>query len=444
MKHPLARGRTIRCAPSASGGAHPRKSPLPSPLEALAREAPGASLGCMHGFDGSSTVSNRSYPALAAERLIVAVGLILGGLAACGSAEGTGGVAGEGGTTAAPSEPAAPIVALARNHYCIVANDQVWCAGGLSTNGPLYNATPEQIAVVGARISAIAVSIQHGCSLHVDGAVSCWGANGARETGTDSAPPGTCAVFVTDGGSGEAACQPNPTRVTGLENVTALQLGDARSCALTTEGAVQCWGLPFRGPEWLAQQSGVASIAIGNQAACALFGEGRWGCSDAQFATLRDWTDVTAVAMSQDTELSCVLRGGGRVDCWGPNAAGQRGIGNTDPMIPLPDDPPALAANATQLAIGEGHACALMMDGSVQCWGRNGYGELGAPVGDSARCPGGPCQTTAQLVAGLPAAAGIAAGGNTTCAVTSAGDIYCWGELVQSPQPTLLRGPWSN
>lgn len=391
------------------------------------------------------TVSHGDDPALlAAGRLIVAAGLILGGLAACGSAADTGDVAGQGGTTAAPSEPAPPIVALARNHYCIVSNEQVWCVGGLSTSGPFYAATPEQLAVAGERISAVAVSIQHACSVHVDGAVSCWGANGARETGTDSAPPGTCSVIVTDGGSGETACQPNPTRVANIENVTALQLGDARSCALTAEGTVQCWGLPVRGAEWLAQQNGVASMAMGDQGACALFADGRWGCSGGQLLTLSDWTDVTAVAMSQDSELSCVLRGGGRVDCWGPNASGQRGIGNTDPMIPLPDDPPALAANATQLAIGQSHACALMMDGSVQCWGRNGYGELGVPAGDSVRCPGGPCLTTPQLVAGLPAAVGIAAGGSTTCAVTPAHDIYCWGELVQGSQATLLQGPWSN
>jgi hypothetical protein len=391
-----------------------------------------------------TTVSHRECPALVAVRLIVAAWLILGFLPACGSAAATADLAGEGGTMAAPSEPVPSIVALARNHYCIVANDQVWCAGGLSSNGPFYDATPEQPAVPGEPISAIAVSIQHACSVHVDGDVSCWGANGAAETGTDSAPAGTCSVVVTDGGSGETPCQPHPTRVADIENVTALQLGDARSCALTAEGTVQCWGLPVRGPEWLAQQSGVASIAMGNQAACALFADGHWGCSGGQLLTLRDWTDVTAVAMSQDTELACVLRSGGRVDCWGSNASGQRGIGNTDPMIPLPDDPPALAANATQLAVGESHACALMMDGTVLCWGRNAYGELGVPVGDSARCPGGPCQTTPQLVAGLPAAVAIAAGGTTTCAVTAASEVHCWGELVQGPQPTVLRGPWSE
>jgi hypothetical protein len=224
-----------------------------------------------------TTVSHRECPALVAVRLIVAAWLILGFLPACGSAAATADLAGEGGTMAAPSEPVPSIVALARNHYCIVANDQVWCAGGLSSNGPFYDATPEQPAVPGEPISAIAVSIQHACSVHVDGDVSCWGANGAGETGTDSAPAGTCSVVVTDGGSGETPCQPHPTRVADIENVTALQLGDARSCALTAEGTVQCWGLPVRGPEWLAQQSGVASIAMGNQAACALFADGHWG-----------------------------------------------------------------------------------------------------------------------------------------------------------------------
>ncbi|HTV23769.1 MAG TPA: hypothetical protein VMG12_33995 [Polyangiaceae bacterium] len=336
------------------------------------------------------------------------------------------------------------MVALARNHYCVSANDQVWCAGGVESNASYYYGTPAQLAVAGERISSIAVSMQHACSLHVDGAVACWGANGAGETGADSAPRGTCSVAVTDGASGETPCQPNPTPVAGIGPVTALQLGGGRSCALTAEGAVECWGHSELGPEWLAEQTGVASIALGSQAACAVFADGRFGCSETLPEAPTLWTDSTAVAMSQDTELSCVLRGGGRVDCWGENAAGQRGIGNTDPMIPLPEDPPALAANATQLAIGEAHACALMTDGSIQCWGRNGQGQVGIPVADSERCRGGPCQTTARTVAGVPAAVAVAAGGTTTCAVTAAREIYCWGELVQSPQPTLLQGPWSH
>jgi alpha-tubulin suppressor-like RCC1 family protein len=32
---------------------------------------------------------------------------------------------------------------------------------------------------------------------------------------------------------------------------------------------------------------------------------------------------------------------------------------------------------ATAVAVGTDHACALLLDGTIQCWGSNVYGQLG-------------------------------------------------------------------
>ena len=69
----------------------------------------------------------------------------------------------------------------------------------------------------------------------------------------------------------------------------------------------------------------------------------------------------------------------------GAQRYGQLGLGNATHMG---DDPNEMGSNlpfvqlganrtATEIAVGEYHACALLDDGSVKCWGYNGYGQLG-------------------------------------------------------------------
>jgi alpha-tubulin suppressor-like RCC1 family protein len=86
--------------------------------------------------------------------------------------------------------------------------------------------------------------------------------------------------------------------------------------------------------------------------------------------------------------------------CWGGDALGQTG-GNghvqcnpnqtCDPMpvqVELPGTLMALSAGhdstcvplplgATALTVGTSHACAILTDASVWCWGTNRFGELG-------------------------------------------------------------------
>lgn len=66
------------------------------------------------------------------------------------------------------------------------------------------------------------------------------------------------------------------------------------------------------------------------------------------------------------------------------------------------------------------HKCAVKTDGSAWCWGSQWYGELGS---------GGPGQLLqpAQVVGLGSGIKSIAAGENTTCAVTTTGGLKCWG-----------------
>ena len=74
-------------------------------------------------------------------------------------------------------------------------------------------------------------------------------------------------------------------------------------------------------------------------------------------------------------EDTCALLTSGGVECWGDNGYGQLGDGNTtDSLIPRP-------VKGISYRHGRGHvgyhSCALLASGAVQCWGYNLYGELG-------------------------------------------------------------------
>jgi alpha-tubulin suppressor-like RCC1 family protein len=80
---------------------------------------------------------------------------------------------------------------------------------------------------------------------------------------------------------------------------------------------------------------------------------------------------------------------------------------------------------AKAISAGYDHACAVLSDGSVRCWGSDQVGQLGDGV-DLAGSPGSSTRST--TVVGLHGAAiAISAGEEFTCAVLASGDVDCWG-----------------
>ncbi len=85
-------------------------------------------------------------------------------------------------------------------------------------------------------------------------------------------------------------------------------------------------------------------------------------------------TSATQVAAGND--VSCALLTGGHVECWGWNGWGQLGDGSFESS-----DVPVQVKHLTtavQVTAGEYHTCAVLASGHVDCWGYNGDGELGS------------------------------------------------------------------
>jgi alpha-tubulin suppressor-like RCC1 family protein len=127
------------------------------------------------------------------------------------------------------------------------------------------------------------------------------------------------------------------------------------------------------------------------------------------------------------------------VYCWGTNGAGELGrpIGSTSGATAMPvtgdvdGGPLGVIPDALQIAGGGYHFCAITSDHRVLCWGATEFLESGPTVGP-ANCPGGNsnnCTPQPQQVT-LPAVEtpiGLALGDIHSCALTQAGNVYCWG-----------------
>ena len=134
------------------------------------------------------------------------------------------------------------------------------------------------------------------------------------------------------------------------------------------------------------------------------------------------------------------------ISCWGQNDDGEMG-GSTgsDQLTPVTALLPT-GRTATEISGGWHHACAVLDNGSVSCWGRNDNGQVGiGSIGSDITTP-----TTSLLPSGRIATK-IQGGEEATCALLDNRSVSCWGHnadgqiglgSVETPQntPTIVLG----
>ena len=131
-------------------------------------------------------------------------------------------------------------------------------------------------------------------------------------------------------------------------------------------------------------------------------------------------------AVSAGGAHTCAIALDDRLWCWGHNSNGQLGDGTTTSRMQ-----PAPVKNLGAVRSVDAdwvHTCAVTLAGQAFCWGENDGMQLGDPQAESTKpfCNNGGCTEPVQVVdlSGLTA---IGTGARHSCAVSGAGHAWCWG-----------------
>ena len=376
------------------------------------------------------------------------------------NAAGTGNIASVTVTVVLPTPNGVRQVSAGGTHSCAVNElGAIRCwgqnnKGQLGDNSVNPRSLPADLAGALLGFANVATGGAHTCALTTGSGVKCWGDNISGQIGDATNTQRNVAVDVNGLNSG----------------VIAIAVGNAHSCALTTNGGVKCWGLNTDGQlgdgsnsnrnvpvDVAGLATGAIAIAAGDRHTCALISAGAvkcWGLNST--GQLGDTTNASrnapvavsglntgGVMLAAGTGHTCVVMVSGGVKCWGDNARGQIGDG-TIFQRNAPVDMSSLTTGVNAVAVGRLHTCALLLTGGVKCWGGNDVGQ----VGDASIAQRNTPVDVVSLTTGVASVA--AASGDHTCVVLAGGQVKCWGDnasgqvgdgtLLAKSSPTRVAG----
>lgn len=332
------------------------------------------------------------------------------------------------------------------SHTCVLANGKLKCfgrnllgtpTGQISTDRGLEasdmgDSLPASGMVANQAVLAHARGAYHTCAIVSGGSVVCWGANGNGQLGLGDTNPRTA-------GTGALIDTPLAVALGTGRTAKALAAGASFSCAILDDDTVKCWGANAFGQLGLGDKvdRGDGPGEMGDNLPAVNLGVGR-----------------TAKGIEAGVNHACVLLDNDDLKCWGYNAWGQLGVGSTsnrgDDAGELGNSLPVVelgtGRHARTLALGPNISCALLDNGAVKCWGYNAWGQLGQ--GDTMVRGDGP----GEMGDNLPAIAlgtgrraqALAAGGQHVCAILDSGSVKCWGYNDEGELGLGGTGNWGD
>ncbi len=370
-------------------------------------------------------------------------------IAACSDSTGPGDPS---GPTEIP-DPPKPTLAFGTGHVCQIAGGTTTCWGS-GTLGQLGNgggsATDARATVAGDHdFTSIVAGASHTCALDAAGNAWCWGSNEQGQLGTGTLADAQCGAFDCQTEPAPVATDEHFKQLTagrdftcGLTTAGAVRCwgaNDARQLG-TNSVSDMCEGLPCsRAPVVAASGKTFVTIGSGLDRTCALDRVGALSCWGLNPNT-RHVTDTpesldathTFALVAAGGLHACALDLDGAASCWGIDALG------AGPSVLESAKPVAVNGGHVFAALASGRysSCGVDEDGTAWCWGDNTDGATGnEPVVSGTRFD------DPVRVSGDFHFVSIAGGSTTYCGVTASGATACWGRGTEGQ---LLNGGVSS
>ncbi|MBK8214986.1 MAG: hypothetical protein IPK71_14705 [Myxococcales bacterium] len=322
------------------------------------------------------------------------------------------------------------------SHTCALRNDGEVLCWGASKSGRLGavpqgdsidsawrpSPTPAKVPGLPAPATAIAAGADHTCALLSTKAVYCWGYNWNGQLGHGDGIEGQ-----PNAGTGQPPGR-LPLKNTGT--VKDLVAGQGHTCVRFESGEVECTCKANDQETDAFKARSFQKISLGWKTSCGVdIAGGLWCSGDSASNQITNPPNAPATMVLGSIDdvtvgyghICATPRGSGRPQCWG-NCAGFGETTGAQPCSRVPGNRVALPSVGNGSTVpsvveaGGAHTCWIEAS-NVYCFGASTSGETGAPPGLKG-APGDPILRNARTVS---------ASASHTCAVTSTGDVFCWG-----------------
>lgn len=258
------------------------------------------------------------------------------------------------------------------NHTCLLSGGDVWC-WGQNTQGQLGDGTRTDrnipVKVFSGAVD-ITAGLEYTCAITTLGQAMCWGDNDNGQ--------------LADGTRTDRTTPGLASLINGISNLDA---GQTKSCGLTNSGLLRCLSNGS-----LQEIGGIIPTTGGQPEANLDVAVNRFGSSLVSLSEngmpvtfqAGKFKPIEAVTNAVDVDSGfghvCSLLVNGTVECWGSNYYGQ--LGRNSRTSSSAPQPVLNLSGAWQLAVGKYHVCALILSNTpgqddIQCWGLNADGQLG-------------------------------------------------------------------